>query len=124
MKNQVKNKNRKNPKCDICDGELDMHFGLWCPRCDKPIPYQADIYDFFKVARYIAAQEELEKDWEQKILANTEYPGNDSYIEWYIGNTDVYDYGPNTDCMVQFDHGLMKHFGFVEGDTLIFHFSW
>jgi hypothetical protein len=114
-------------QCKKCGGIMDMHYLLWCPTCDKPEPAMTPIYEFFKVARYIAQHEGYEwKDhktsWVNKVLGDLDIPGNDCYIPFHVLDDeeeyDIYEH------LHQFAAGLIKHFGIQDDTSIILCISW
>lgn len=111
-------------KCVKCDGVMDIHYGEWCPMCDKPEPEQCPVFDFFRAAKYIAAHEGYSwaqndsNNWYRRLLAEIEFPGNDCYINWYVDESN------ESELYNQFDAGLKKYFGCKDGDEILLNISW
>ncbi len=81
--------------CPKCDGEMDIHYGLWCPMCDKPETRSLKAIDFFRAAKYIAAHEGYpwsisDPKWYRKVLENVDFPGNDCFVTYYVDAGEIY----------------------------------
>ena len=108
--------------CKKCGGTLISYYGAVCPLCDKPEETTKRILNFFRIAFYIAAHEKYALNtWPDKVLRGLEFPGNDCYIEWYIGAEGEYDYSEE---ICQFNSGLAKYFGVKSSDTILLNISW
>ncbi len=118
-------------KCTKCGGKMNMHYSLWCPKCDKPEPETVRVLDYFKVARYISAQEGWPYEdssikahrelWVSKVLSQLEFPGNDCYIPWYACEDEEDEYESE---LWQLDQGLRKYFDLKDGEKVLLNISW
>lgn len=108
--------------CSKCGGPMNMHYGLWCPKCNKPKDENFRVLEAFKVVRYIAAQEGYAYNWERQVFDGWEIPSNDCFISWYVPEYDSeYDF---SEAICQFNTGLKKHFDVKPNETVLLSVSW
>jgi len=125
----TRKKSKKNSgtvnTCKKCGLELDIHYGAWCPNCDKPEDKNYRILDFFRVAKYIAQHEKYDysnsnsNNWYRTVLRQLEFPCNDCYISHYV---DLERDEVVSEQMWQFNKGLKKYFGVPE--RCLLNISW
>jgi hypothetical protein len=110
-------------RCVKCGGIMDIHYGSWCPICDKPEDQTVRVLDFFRVAKYIAAHDgypyenDAVDNWYRNVLREIEFPGNDCYIAWWVDD-------PYTTVIEQFNAGLMRYFDVKPGEKILLNISW
>jgi len=113
--------------CPKCGGPMLIHYGFTCPLCDIPQPDTRKIYDFFKIATYIAAHEGYPwgsgnlNSWVRKVLLALDFPGNDCIISYCVLD-DPEEYV--TDVEYEFAQGLQKYFDISENDSILLSISW
>lgn len=120
--------------CDKCSGKLDVYYGKWCPRCDKPEIQKTKTLNLIKVFRYLIAHDEISQRDKKNTwswLAECGSINNDSYnhIEFSICSQDLvaeFEDGEMLDedekSFLKVSQAIEKHFG--KDDDILWEISW
>jgi len=107
-----------NKLCDKCSEEMDMYYGLWCPRCEKPPVKTYVCINLVKMLRYLEVKRPGIKDRIWRVISD------------HIGNNTIVDidFGDEMqDCLtddLEDDYELMiKEYPEAKGD-MSFEISW
>lgn len=77
-----------NKNCTECDHKLEMHYQLFCPKCDKSVlkPRITKVYDLFKIMYHMEANGYMKKRdfWGKHICENYDV-SNDSMMDLNLG---------------------------------------
>lgn len=116
--------------CEKCNGEIDMYYGPWCPRCDKPQRKTIQHLNLLQAMRHTLAvhyPDEKKNDLDgiyRKVwlaLCDTDLRNNaDIFIP--IAEMAKDDY--NDEEIREFLTHMVNDFDLTEGENLLWEVSW
>lgn len=110
---------KNDPRCPKCKNPMNMYYGWWCPRCDKPELITTTSLNLLKVLRYLDCRRLGLKNRIWNYLTSYEILSNNSRV--FI---NFKDFEENLEIKKDFELMLKEFPEAVEDDGILFDVSW
>lgn len=124
-------------KCATCNEVLNVYYGEWCPRCEKPEVVQKPVMNFLKAMYHVdrIVYNELNQNidppgkrefwlWlcDSNMISNDSYFNTD-FAEWYYEMVD-HDNDPDYEIMRTYMKNFIDTFELEGKGDIIWEVSW
>lgn len=99
-------------KCEKCGSPLDMHYGKWCPTCEKPEPKIVKVHELFKVMRWCEERMKGFKEAYWEMICESYNVSNDILLDIFL------------DPDSEMDQLISKEFNLELNKSHTFEISW
>ena len=124
-------------KCKTCDEVLNVYYGHWCPRCEKPKEEQRPVMNLLKAMYHVdrVCYNELNQNVDPPgkrafwlMMCESNMINNDSFFstdfaEWYY-EMENYDNDPDYDVMRTYMKNFIDTFELEGRGDVIWEVSW